>query len=55
MSSRRRAKDRRKLERAFADYLARGEEATEAVAIITKAVARIGDRRAWAARPGRLS
>lgn len=53
MSNRRRVKIPRKLKRAFADYLARGEQAAEAVEIITQAAARIGDRRAWAARPGR--
>jgi len=48
----RRVKSPRKLRRAIWDYLERGEEATEAVAIITRvAAARASSRRAWADRP----
>ena len=54
MSNRRRPRLPRRLKRAIRDYLRHGEQATEAVEIITKAAdADASSRRAWAARPGR--
>lgn len=50
--SNRRVKLPRKLERAFRDYLLYGEQATEAVEVITRASAARGRARQWAARNG---